>query len=324
LTEGNYDKDSLIKQLEEKIANTLIINSTNRYNYIKIDIDLETDTCIFKSFKKIELFRPIVSIVPDITTDSTSDPKNNVTYMITINHPNHSLQKNDLIFLSNAIEHMGIPESILNRQHRISHIVNKDQYSIELPSFNLSQLDRRMTQGGNIVSISYPNKFRIRFDYTDTFGSILGFRNVGNSNAITKYGTIISNKDAYDSDLLFDEVGTQLYSLNKRINFFGDQYILIVCKQLETMLNMGSIKNVFGKILLNGESDKPLYNTFVPVQKIFDVPVPEISELEFEFYNQNGNLYDFYGTDHSFTLELITLNESPEISGISARTGRMF
>jgi hypothetical protein len=324
LTEGNYDKNSLIKQLKEKIANTLVINSTNQYNYIEIDIDLETDTCTFKSFKKIELFRPIVSIVPDITTDSTSDPKNNVTYMITIYHPNHSLQANEVIILSNAIEHMGIPESILNRQHKISQIIDKDHYSIELPSFNLSQLDRRMTQGGNIVSIIYPNKFRIRFDYTDTFGSILGFRNVGNSNAITKYDTVLSNKNAYDSDVLYDEVGSQLYSLNKRINFFGDQYILIACKQLETMLTMGSIKNVFGKILLNGESDKPLYNTFVPVHKIFDVPVPEISELEFEFYNQNGNLYDFYGTDHSFTLELITLNESPEISGISARTGRMF
>jgi hypothetical protein len=219
---------------------------------------------------------------------------------------------------------MGIPESILNREHSIIKIVDTHNYSIELPKFNLSQSNRRSTKGGNTVNILFPNKFRIRFDFKDTFGDILGFRNVGQLNAITKYGHTQSNINEYDFDLTIDEIGNPITALNKRINLFGEQYILIVCKQIETMINLNSIKNVFAKILLNGEIDKPFYNSFVPVHKIFNVPIPEITELEFEFYNQNGQLYNFYGTDHSFTLEIITLNESPKISGISAKTGRMF
>ena len=54
--------------------------------------------------------------------------------------------------------------------------------------------------------------------------------------------------------------------------------------------------------------------------KIYYVPIHEVSKLTFKFFSPNGELYDFNGIDHSFTLRITTLENIPEHTNINAET----
>ena len=88
------------------------------------------------------------------------------------------------------------------------------------------------------------------------------------------------------------------------------------------MLDVGSVKQAFGKILLNDIPGNTLFNTFVPATMIFQDPIASISQLDIHFYSPDGSLYNFNNVNHSFTIEIMTKEEIPTDSGISARTGR--
>ena len=52
------------------------------------------------------------------------------------------------------------------------------------------------------------------------------------------------------------------------------------------------------------------YDTFTTTEKEFyDKPLRELTELEISFVNNKNQLVDFNGYDHSFTLEIIELDE---------------
>ena len=65
------------------------------------------------------------------------------------------------------------------------------------------------------------------------------------------------------------------------------------------------IPSAFAKILLPGDSNNTLYNTFVAGTKIFDDSLyNNLSELEIAFVTNEGTLFDFNGSEHSFTIEI--------------------
>ncbi len=88
------------------------------------------------------------------------------------------------------------------------------------------------------------------------------------------------------------------------------------------ILDIGPVKEAFAKILLTDIPGNTLFNTFVSVSMVFQDPISSISQLDLRFYSPDGSLYDFNNVDHSFTLELMTKEEIPDDSGISAKTGR--
>ncbi len=337
LNSGNYTPESITNIIEDLTYKTSRINYTTdnptnttnfvqtispytNHNILKVNIDTVTDLVTFSSFKEIIIFRPIVSVKPEIQINLGSDPTSDVNYIITINHVLHNLNIGDTITISNAIDHLGIPASILNGVQTVNNIVDENNYDIQLSKFNLEPI-RSNTRGGVAVSILTANKFRLRFDYPDTFGSILGFRNVGNSESITNYSNIISNNDLYNLEPSIDETGS-ITVKNNPLNFAGDNYILLVCQQINTLNNTGQNKNVFAKILLSDSPGKILFNTFVSASKIYNNPLPQLSRFDFEFYSPDGTLFDFNNFDHSFTLEIISINDIPRETNISSRTGK--
>ena len=50
-----------------------------------------------------------------------------------------------------------------------------------------------------------------QFNYSDSLGEILGFRNVGETNSITSFATTITNNIAYENDYFKDSVGNEIY-----------------------------------------------------------------------------------------------------------------
>ena len=91
---------------------------------------------------------------------------------------------------------------------------------------------------------------------------------------------------------------------------------------MQTLFSNGPVKKAFAKILLTDNPGRVLFNTAISAPKIFNDPLPELRELEFMFYSPDGSLYDFSGLDHSFTLAIETLIETPEETNISSRSGR--
>jgi hypothetical protein len=346
LNSGNYTTSDYMTEIQKLFLETPRINYTKdnptnppanfkrktapytNKNYITVDINSQTDKVTFTCYKEVILRAPITAVSPTIQPDALLDLPVSINYILTITHTYHSLSVGDTIVIQNATSHMGIPIDNLNTSHVITAVLTANTYQITLPLINLNAT-RTNTGGGNIVTILSPCLFRMRFDFKDTLGNIFGFRDVAQNTSIFPYQNIITNYDAYYNEPIYDVAGDLKVFKSNSLNFSGDSYITMVCDQFTgvtktgLMTGTGVIKDAFTKILLNDIPSKVLFNTFVPITGIFYEPITQLADLDIKFYSPDGTLFDFNGLDHSFTLELTTLSETPEESNISSRTGRI-
>lgn len=321
---GNYSPCDLEKILEKLFYDTPRIyadQSSITYEpnqYVKVEINNNTDQVTFKSYKKFILSKPFIAPIGSNTTQVIQP------IVLTINIQNYGiLLVGDEIIICGAIEYLGIPGNILNGKHIVSAIINDNEFQIILPTINLCD-EMNNTQGGEAVIILVPNIFRLLFNYPDTLGYILGWRNTGTSTSITKYSTTISNSDPYMQDVNTDSVGNSIIMTNNAIQLSGGNYVYMVADPLVTCYGNGIITNIFAKILLCDQPNKIIYNNFVNMNLVYDDPLYEITALDIAFYNQDGKLYNFYGAEHSYTLEIMTVNDIPSDTGISANTGKNY
>jgi hypothetical protein len=341
LDDGNYRSTDLSTAIENTMYNVSRINfdidntqsttgykqespSYSNHNVVRITFNTVTDLFTIKCYREVVLYKPFIDIIPNINIDSSLDPTSEVIYNITISHPRHFLNVGDKILLSNSVSHLGIPTDLLNNTHVITTVIDNNTYIIQLPRVNLSS-NRTFTEGGVAVSIFTPNIFRLRFDFADSIGGILGFRNSGESTSITEYSSVINNSDTYINEQAIDDSGNTIILKNNAIDLSGHEYLLMWCKQFEIIENTSQVApNAFAKIVLSGDPGTLTFNSFVQTNKIFYEPILNLSELDVEFYTPDGFLYDFNGMNHSYTIELITMEEMPEETNISANTGRQY
>lgn len=325
ITPGNYNSSSLITELEDRFVEVERDNLSESYeknHLFDVTIDENTDRVVFKSYKKAFLTRPIIAVIPNIPTNPGLDGFSFfVNFELTINHPSHSVSIGDEITINGAIGHLGIPSQVLNNTHKVTEIVDDNTYKIILPKLNVSD-ERIDTSGGNIIEFTVPSIFRMRFDFDDTCGDLLGFRDVGESFAITPYATVNTNYDPYENDITTDELGNSIGLTNNFLKLTGFDYILMSIRNIPNISSLGKIKNVFGKVQLSGNAGETVYNSFIDCKKIFNHPITKLNELHFEFFTPDGDIVDFSGLDHSFTLEITHLVEVPKGTGISDNTSR--
>jgi hypothetical protein len=310
---------------------------TNRVLF-SISIDQNTNITSFSSFKEAKLRRPIIKIIdsngksPPEQKDATDPIKGNYEppYTIKIAHPKHGLEINDEVLFTGFITTNGIPDEILNRNHKISNISSDDTYEIIIDNFNLS-LVRNDTYGGYSAKVFVKNKFRLLFNKPDTMGVQLGFRNVGSELAITKYDTTITNQQEYQNEIVTfepptgfffvsDGSGKQIVLRNNSLRFSGEDYIYLVIREFGGNINISQNKQLveyFAKINLSGLPGKILYDTavFAPVT-YYDML--DLKQLAIKIYGSDGDLYDFNGIDHSFVIEITSLNLLPQETGINS------
>lgn len=339
LDSGTYDPEGLQFLIDKKISEiprsfSRNINPNNnnirytQFNIIKTNIDQATNIVTFSSYTEAVISKPFTRVSPPIEKDVVQIGL--LKYTITIGQINHRLSRGNKITISGALSYYGIPASVLNGDHYVDTVIDDNQYTIVVQDFNLEEniVD---TGGGYAVYVLTPNTFRLRFDYSDTMGKLLGFRNVGSSIAITKYGSTVTNKDEYEKELGIDEEGATITYENNSLLFSADNYILVVCKQIEGIYSFGQNKSAFAKIILPDPygisgytyncNDRLALNTYVETPIYFHNPIKYLKTLEFEFYSPDGELYDFNGLDHSFTIEIVTLNDSPKGTGITSFSG---
>lgn len=297
---GNYSILELIDTMNILFSKTerILNNNYNKnkiYHFIKSEINQNTNEIKFKSYKK-ELI-----------------PKYNIKMEygkhVIIKHKDHNINLFQDIILESSIKE-------LNGSYNIIEIIDGDCYMINLlwdelkcnieDSSDYSSMNSCLSDIDICISLYIPNAFRFRFDQPDTIGKILGFRNPGNLSSITDYDTVISNRSLYsfEKDLIFQ--GKNIKINNNSPQLYGNNYMFILIDELQKMSSIGPIKNAFTKILLNDKPNKILYDTFVPIENYYDVPIKELYQLTVSFYTQMGDAVEFNNTDHSFTLEIIT------------------
>jgi hypothetical protein len=329
---GNYEPTSLTNIIQDlffavpRINSGQDIGATYQPNhYMQLDININTDVVTFQSFKEFILAVPIIAITPQIASDSNLD--NNpvdTLYILTLNHPGHGMTQIGLtILISGAIEHFGISASILNSEYIVTEIIDSNTYTITLPRFNLLST-RTESKGGNAFTILIPDTFRLRFDVDDTIGELLGFRNPGSENSITKFASTIKNSDQYAFDTDKSVTGETIIIQHNSIRLSGFNYILMVASPLETLIHNGPIKTAFAKIQLCDLPGRVLFNNFVSTAKFYQDPIYELSQLQVAFYTPDGFLFDFNGLDHSYTIEIVTVRDIPSATQINTNTGKNY
>lgn len=69
-------------------------------------------------------------------------------------------------------------------------------------------------------------------------------------------------------------------------------------------INYKESNGVFAKLFLTGNPGSIIYDQYVQITE--DVPITNafINEIDFKFLTPDGNLYNFNGQNHSYTLEI--------------------
>jgi hypothetical protein len=146
--------------------------------------------------------------------------------------------------------------------------------------------------------------------------------------------SLFTNKIFFDfnqyTDLIQDiiPIGSDGIVCKKRvknaINLNPNNYVFLSIPNLSHIVPAENfaVEYAFAKILLPGETNKVLYNTYVGGNKTYyDQLFNELDELEIAFITNDGYLFDFNGTNHSFALEITELIDKLEY--INPRTGNL-
>jgi hypothetical protein len=179
---------------------------------------------------------------------------------------------------------------------KVRNEINKLLITIKLPSiFNNffenikldSNLNSKFKNRNDNISIN------IQSDFTDEFVNLN------------------QDTDEYLSLNVFEIFGKDGRVVKKRINtpynLNPNNYIFLTIPNLNHILPIQNnlVKDAFAKILLPGESNRVLYNTNVGGGKIYyDNLFNNLNELEIAFLTNDGYLFDFNGSEHSFSLEI--------------------
>ena len=172
------------------------------------------------------------------------------------------------------------------------------------------------------------NKFFIYLQLSSTYNNLFPESNIDeNKNLINQSSR--QNYLDYETNLrLLDDIfknDTNRLEYEENISIYGtggkmirkiiknpydlnpDNYIYMVIPNLnhiESVQN-NSIKGAFAKILLPGESTKTLFSSFVAGTKVFyNNLFNNLTELEVTFITNEGHLFDFNGSEHSFSIEI--------------------
>lgn len=310
IPEGNYETVSLRTTIITLMNKIPRISDSNVYNLFDVTFNQNSQEVQFTAFTKYNL------------PNSLSIQQNaalGTNLVLTIKHPNNIVKKGDIIIISNSQSIGSVSSTFLNKTHTVYSVnLVESTYTVIITlDLNISNIDLVGT-GGTGVTIQIPAMASFLFNRSDTIGDILGFKNVGQPNAITPFSTIVSNFTDYILPTPFDEVGNT-NNAPSLLNLSGDYYyLLLYLNDFEGIYTNSNIANAFSKILMNGTSGEIMFNSFVNSPLEFDIPLSTISELKVQFTYPDGTIPDFRNFEHSFTLRIVERISRPVKTGLSS------
>ena len=320
---GNYDIITLKNTIQTLMHDVprIIINSPNLLPINDFIVNFNTDANItsFNSYNNYQLPKCLYSL---------TNVNNN--YIIRIQQPYHNQQLGNTIIILNSTNYYTINKNYINTNHIITNIINNEFYEITLTNINLD-VDIGNTKGGNEIIIKTSNSFCLLFNKDDTCGNQIGFSYTGTANSITPYCSLsnnytITNQQPYIFNIAqIKLVNNNLNSViksNDNIDLSGFRYFLIRCKNLNQNTNPNGI-DFFYKIQLNGKPNTLMFNTFIDTPIYFNPPLNILTEFEFTFIDPNGNPWNFYNINHSFTLEITNVNNYPANTNLTTYMSKL-
>ena len=177
---------------------------------------------------------------------------------------------------------------------RIKNLNNKFFLFIELDTFNSPLIFNKSQDIETTYTINQSGRTD-SLDY-ETYLNLL-------ENSLSKLDTTTMNKLTK-----FGKGGTvSKKKIENPYNLNPNNYVYLVIPVFDNieLIQNNSLQGAFAKILLPGESNKTLFNTYTSASKIFTHNLyNNLSEIEIAFITNDGFLFDFNGAEHSFSLEI--------------------
>lgn len=314
LDEGYYGPDSLAEAITKKMNLVLRIGSTIKdkiYNSFDLEINENSQEVTFLSYKFELLPHSLKVEKAEILTDALK---------LVIKHPNNFVEVGNKITISDAIQVGDIPSTILNQEHEIFEVnPATNTYSVIIPMDVTIEEFNTVGTGGPNVKVRIPAKTSFLFNKADTIGELLGFKNVGQVNAITPFSHTTSNFSSYIEPTVYDEVGNVNIN-NNLLNLTGNfYYLLLFLNDFEGIITNTNKENAFSKILMSGNPGDIMFNTFVNSPLEFDIPVSAINQFQVKFTYPDGIKPNFRNYNHSFTLRITERITKPNRTGIISK-----
>ena len=214
----------------------------------------------------------------------------------------HGLNTGDRIYLYSG-EDLGDDETAV-----YDHLYGLD----EIIDLTVGENDSRksfvgelLNPAGHIVTRISANEFLVPVAYI-TIGAIE-----------TQKGLVITSSSIYGAIVL--------RNLNASITLAGETKVYLEIPGFENILvNQPDsiLKDVFTIFQLSGTSNSVIFNSFTGNNKNFyNVPVANVTNLEFKFKTYDGELYDFNDQENSFIIELVQSIQKIDGQGYSSRIG---
>ncbi len=322
IAEGLYNFSSLKIAIENAFKTLLRKVNIENFGYdlnynVTVNIDSPTNIISFESYKSKTLKLAITTVLPSINQNDQTIGTG--TYTITIQHDNHGISSSYAFgIFSGFIDHLGIQASDLNGKH-VLNIIDTNRYSFTLTNINLTS-NKLITNGGNNIKVFIPSPIKFYFNYTDTMGSVLGYRNPGYDTSITNYNYIQKNTDHYIGEISKDVNGNEINLTNGSIKLNKYDYFLMMCN-VPFIANINNLTNVqtkeiyFAKFKITDDTFISNEYSHSPIF-LYD-PIVYLNQIGFTFYNPDKTLVDFKDVDHSFVLEITTVDNLPELTAIN-------
>jgi len=194
--------------------------------------------------------------------------------------------------------------------------------------------------------LGFPWPYQIDTDTTDKYTQLL--TNVVSYGAHPVFAADHPDNDLFDRIDEDDEFKSGYLQLTDEDNLFGNtkyeiiqskrphrypsitsKYIYLVIKGYKSMDHINQHNNVvefterdfFAKVLLDADTGKIAYNTFVSSPLIFTNIIDRIERLDVTWVDDHGDLVDFGDVDHSFTLEFIHYVTQNDVNSYNTKIG---
>lgn len=308
----NYiNLQEMMKSLIDKVKRISSIPNLSLFNNIELSFNHKIRLFTFKSIN--------VFLLPLSFTNLNI---NNNIHQITIEQENHSFRIGDKILIINAIDYFTISKDNINDIHIITNVISKDNYEISLININPIP-DVGDTKGGFKTRIISDNSFQLLFNFPNTIGNILKFKDSGLSSAITPFSNhtnefTINNNQPY----LFNTVNTEPDEIPIDPNY---SYFLLRAKNLNICDNPFYPK-YFYKFSFDNRSTTSLdllQDTYVDFPLVFNPPLDSLRSFEFTFVNPRGEPINYSDFEYSLSIQIDTISTVPENTQINTDIGKI-
>jgi hypothetical protein len=334
IDDGYYSSTTLLEKIKNKINQIPRINSTQtnpNYNYFEIVVESNIQKITFKPYnlKKLPNSLSIRSQVIDSQT----------YYILNVGHPNNLVEIDDQIEISNSSTvtlkketNEGnliyeVSANYINGIHKI-YGINLENQTYDILLGKESEIANTLVTiekaGGVNILVKSKTKISFLFNKTDTFGDIIGFKNVGDAFSVTEYSSEVSNKDSYVYSNNLNSVGNEIDYSSGFFNLSGKfNYILMYLNDIEFVYSNNNIPGAFAKISLAGSPGDILFDTFVTQpQHIYSkaFPISTLTEIKVRFLYPDGSRVNFRNINHSFTLKITEEQERNDNTNLNSQT----